>query len=162
VQAVNRILGHADDAQFAGRSVDRLRIDSALASRRRLRATSEDGLDVAVDLPRGAYLAEGAVLADDGERILVVERVPEPALLIRFSPNLDAHRLVEQVARVAHAFGNQHVPLEADGLELRVPITTSAEVAEQTVSALALDGVSTEVATVPLGRARPIHPGHVH
>jgi urease accessory protein len=153
------ILGDAGEPRFAGRRVERLRVDSAAAARRRLRATSDAGTDVAVDLERGAYLRDGAVLFDDGERIVVVERAPEEALVIRLAPGPD---LLARAVRLGHAFGNQHVPVEVEGDEIRVPITTSREIAEQTVRALGLDGVELTFAEVPLGRERPPAQGHRH
>ena len=71
---VREILGKLDDPRFAGRRVERLPVDWAQAGKRRLRVDTDCGTDVAVDLPRGAYLADGAVLDDDGERVVVVAR----------------------------------------------------------------------------------------
>jgi hypothetical protein len=45
-----------------------------------MRGVSAGGTSVAVDLARGSFLRHGAVLADDGERIIVVDRALEAAL----------------------------------------------------------------------------------
>ena len=165
---VHEILGNDIEARFAGRRRELLLVDSADAAKRRLRGVTDTGTDVAVDLGRGSYLAHGAVLDDDGERIVIVERRPEEAVVVRLSLALPAVQLAEQAARLGHAFGNQHVPIEVEGGELRIPITTSVEIAQATVLALGLEGVTIEVATVRLGASRPLGagpgtgPGHGH
>ncbi len=157
------ILGNAAEPRFAARRRETVVVGSSDASKRRLRLTTDAGTDVAVDLPRGGYLAEGAVLADDGDRIVVVERAEEPSLVVRFSPELSPEALIRAATRIGHAFGNQHVPVDVDGGEIRVPITTSPELAERTVRALGLDGVDLHVAPVRLGRHGPLgDPGHRH
>jgi len=157
---VSAMLGDADEGRYAGRRQDPVAVTHADASKRRLRLTSVDGTDVALDLPRGSYLHEGAVLDDDGERILVVERSPEEALVVRFSPALGRDELAEAAARIGHAFGNQHVPVDVEDGVIRVPITTSAELAADTVRGLHLHGVEIEVAPVKLGRRGPLAHGH--
>ena len=151
------ILGQRDDARFAGRAVDELRVTWAEAGRRRLRRVTASGRDVAVDLPRGAFLADGAVLDDDGTRIVAVARTREPALVIRISEELPADERVHCAAVLGHAFGNQHVPVDVEGGDLRVPLTTSEAVARSTVEALALSGVTVSVEIVALARRTPLH-----
>jgi urease accessory protein len=154
---IRAIVGNAHEARFAGRRVDRFLVSSTDASKRRLRGRTDAGIDVAILLEPGAYLAEGAVLDDDGERVVAVERKPEEALIIRLSSVLDRSELVRQAVRLGHAFGNQHVPIEVEGGEIRVPITTSQEIAFRTVSALGLEGAEAALALVQLGRQRALH-----
>jgi urease accessory protein len=153
------ILGDAADPRFARRRIELVSVDSASAAKRRLRLVTDTGSDVAIDLDRGAYLRHGAVLFDDGQRIVVVDRAPEPALVVRLAPGPD---LVAHAVRLGHAFGNQHVPLEVDGDEIRVPITTSREIAERTVRALGVTILDLAFDEVPLGRDRPLEDGHTH
>jgi urease accessory protein len=157
---VREILGQADEPRFAGRAVERLRVDSTRALKRRFRAVTDVGTDVAIDLERGSYLRDGAVLADAGGSIIVVERAPEDALVIRLAPELSPDERIARAVAVGHAFGNQHVPLEAVGAEIRVRITTSPEVALATIAALGLSGVEAHVERVPLGRDRPLAGAH--
>lgn len=159
---VREIIGRQDEPRFAERRVERLAVAWDEAPKRRLRRTTDAGTDVAVDLPRGSFLADGAVLDDDGRRVIVAGRTPEPALLIRFQAGAAPGRVAEQALRLGHAFGNQHVPVEIEGAELRVPITTSEAVARRTVDALALDAVSVETAEVALAREAPLATGHAH
>jgi urease accessory protein len=102
------------------------------------------------------------VLADDGERIVVAVREPEDALVIRLFASLEHEELVRQAALVGHAFGNQHVPVEVVQGEIRVPITTSREIAARTVERLELEGAELSFALVQLGRSRPLAVGHSH
>jgi urease accessory protein len=150
------ILGDDTDPRFAGRVRERLRVASHDAAKRRLRATTDAGTDIAVDLPRGSFLCHGAVIADDGARIVVVDRVPEEALVLRFSSELSRNDLVAAAARLGHAFGNQHVPIAAVAGEIRVPLTTSREIAARTVRALGLDGVDIRFEFVRLAAERPL------
>lgn len=156
------ILGRQQEPRFAARRVERVEVAWDEASKRRLRRTSDAGTDVAVDLPRGTYLADGAVLYDDGERIIVASRRPERALIVRFDASASPEQLLEQALRLGHAFGNQHVPVDIEGDEAHVPLTTSEAVARATVDALQLSAVRIAVAPVALGRERPLSVGHAH
>jgi urease accessory protein UreF/urease accessory protein UreE len=159
---VRDIIGRRDEPRFARRRVERLPVAWHEASKRRLRRVTDAGTDVAVDLPRGAFLADGAVLADDGRRVIVAERRLEPALVVRFERGAAPERVAEQALRLGHAFGNQHVPVEVDSGVARVPLTTSEEVALATVDTLGLDAVRVEVEEVALGRDAPLVATHMH
>ena len=159
---VRVIVGTMSDARFAGRSAERLVVNSADASKRRFRSHTEAGTEIGIDLPRGSYLEDGAVLFDDGERVIVVERDPEDAMIIRLAPHLDRAELVRQAFSLGHAFGNQHVPGELVEGEIRIPITTSREIAADTVRGLHLGGAEVTFGLVPLGRTRPLASGAHH
>ena len=154
------ILGRADEPRFARRRVERLLVTSGDASKRRLRGRTDDGSDVAIDLPRGSYVDDGAVLIDDGERIVVAVREPEPAAVIHLASSLGHAALIQHAALVGHAFGNQHVPIEVIEGEIRIPITTSREIAAATLERLELDGASVTFALVAFGRVRPLGVHH--
>lgn len=158
---VRALVGSCGEECFAGRLAERVEVATADASKRRLRLRSEGGTDVAVDVPRGTYLHHGAVLDDDGTRIIVVDRKPEDALVVRFAPELSVKERVAAALRLGHAFGNQHVPIEVAEDELRAPITSSAELAEQTVRSLGLAGVEASIERVRLGCDQPLS-GHIH
>jgi urease accessory protein len=154
---VREIAGHRDDLRFAGRRIEHLDVAYDEAPKRRLRRATDAGTDVGVDLPAGAYLADGAVLHDDGRRLVVVRRRLERALVVRIGRGG-----VGDAVRLGHAFGNQHVPLEVEGHEVRIPLTTSEDVARATVDALGLTDAVVEVAELPLGRNAPLSAGHRH
>lgn len=159
---VREILGRLEDPRFAGRRVERLPVDWAQATKRRLRRNTDRGTDVAVDLPRGAYLADGAVLHDDGERVVAISRTAEPALVVRFDAGLPPAALVEGAARLGHTLGNQHVPLELDGSTVRAPLTASVDVALHTVDALGLEGATVSIEPAALGAVAPLVAPHRH
>ncbi len=159
---VTGALGRLDEPRFDGRRVVEVPIAWDEASRRRLRRAAADGTDVAIDLASGDYLADGAVLFDDGETVLAIARRSEPALLVRLDAGLTPERLLEQAIRLGHAFGNQHVPVDVEDGVVRVPLTTSEAIARATVEALELDGAVVEVADVALGRLAPLSVGHAH
>jgi urease accessory protein len=159
---VQRLLGSVEDQPFR----QRRRVDVAVAwdeaSRPRLRREAADGTDVVIDLDEGAYLFDGAVLHDDGSRVLAVSRRLERALVVRLDLELAADDLVAQALVIGHAFGNQHAPADIDGAEIRIPLITSEATARATVDRLSLERVSVTVADVALGRLAPLSTGHVH
>ena len=132
------IIGKVGNPIFADRKVDWIDVPSFEATKRIMRCKTELGTEIAIELPRGSYLSDGAVIADTGDVIIVIRRQPEDALVIRFDRTADPEILVEDVAKVGHAFGNQHLPMEVDGLEIRVPITTSQSVMEHTLEHIGL------------------------
>ena len=155
------ILGDAGDAAFAGRLVDAVAVPASDASKRRLRLVSKGGVDVAVDLPRGSFLRDGAVLAADEQRIIVVSRTPEEVMRVTISPQLDHAARVSLALRIGHAFGSQHVPVEVVDEALIVPITTSRDVATRTLENIGVEGVEAQFELRPLARLRPLS-GHAH
>ncbi|MFN8201989.1 MAG: hypothetical protein U0S48_05460 [Solirubrobacteraceae bacterium] len=160
--AVRGPIGTEDEARFAGRTREHVRVTWDEASKRRLRRTTEAGTDVAVTLDRDGYLADGDVLDDDGARIVVVRRPLERALVVRLDPASDRAVRLRAAVLLGHAFGNQHVPLEVDGDEVRVPVTTSEAIALQTVAALELPATRARIETVALGARRPLTGGGGH
>ena len=106
---VERVLGSRLDPSLSGRlhdlehhdRVDLLALPAADLARRRFRATSVRGEDVAVALPRDQKLYDGAVLLLDADRALVV-RVDGQAWL-----RLQPHSIADAVELGYHA-GNLH------------------------------------------------------
>jgi urease accessory protein len=153
---ITEIIGHADEKRFAGRSRDVVPVTAADAVKARLRRASEAGEDLAIQLERGSFLFDGAVLHDDGERLIVIERALEQVLVVSLDPALARADAIRAAALVAHAFGNQHVPVEVVDATIRVPVTTSPDVARATVERLGLIGVSTRVLEAKLAVAQPL------
>ena len=147
---VDRILGSADEPRFAGRRVDTLPVAAADAARRRLRARSASGLDVALDLPHRGWLSDGAVLHDDGERILVVNRPSGPLMLVDLPPGD-----VAAAFRVGHALGNRHAPVALRAGGLTTPVSETPELAARPVLALGLAGVSVRFVEGPFAPDAP-------
>lgn len=159
---VQRLLGSVEDPQFRSRRRVGVPVAWDEATRRRLRREAADGTDVAIDLDTVDYLFDGAVLHDDGSRVLAVSRPLEAALVVRLDLELPAEQLVAQALLIGHAFGNQHAPGDIEGAEIRIPLITSEATARATVDRLALDRVSVAIARVALGRRAPLLTGNSH
>jgi urease accessory protein len=158
---VREILGHADDDGFVGRRPNCLAVASDEARRRRFRARLAGG-EVAVDLARGSFLFDGAVLHDDGETVVVVERELEPALVVRLDMSLPAEELVAQAARVAHWAGNQHLLVETEDDQIRVRVATTPELTLEAARSLDLPGARIETGEAAFARELPPAPVHAH
>jgi urease accessory protein len=159
---IREILGEADEQRFAQRRRDALAVGSEDAQRRRLRGVTAAGTKIAIDLPRGSFLCQDAVLDDDGRRIVVVERSPEPALIVRLDPSLPPRSLLEQAARIGHWAGNQHLLVETADDDIHVRIATTPELTLRAASALDLPGADLRIAAVPFARERPSSRPHGH
>nr|MBA3261018.1 urease accessory protein UreE [Thermoleophilaceae bacterium] len=147
---------------FVGRRRDPLAVASDEARRRRLRCVTAEGTSVALDLARGSFLHARAVLHDDGETIIVVERAMEPALVVCLDPDLPRELALGQAARVGHWAGNQHLLVETAGNEIRVRIATTPELMLRAAQALDLAGAQISVASVPFACDRPPSIAHAH
>lgn len=156
------IIGDAGEDRYAGRATETIQLSAQEATKRRLRCTTDAGTDVGIDVAPGTFLSHGAVLHDDGVRIIVVARRPERVMTLSLPPTLAATALVQLAARIGHAFGNQHVPIEIEGLMIRVPVTTSDSVAARTVHNLLLEDVGIDFGEERLALYRSLASAHAH
>jgi urease accessory protein len=102
MQKLTAILDPADPAKEAGT----LTLPYDLRRKARLRARLDDGLEVALLLPRGVPLRDGDRLrSEDGRLIVRVSAAKEPLSIARTDDPL-------LLARAAYHLGNRHVPLE--------------------------------------------------
>lgn len=128
MRLIDRVLGGRHDEGIAEPlhrlehrdAVDTLVIESAAIQRRRFRATTTRGADVALALPRDQSLYDGAVLVLDANDALVV-RVTTPRWL-RVVPR-DSAAAVE----LGYSAGNLHWRVRFDGSALLVAMEGSAE-----------------------------------
>jgi urease accessory protein len=122
------------------------------AGKSRLRCSGDRGTDVAIQVERGTFLRHGDVLEHAGGRTLAVERTEEEVVCVR-------PRTLAEAATVGHAFGNQHVPIDAREDEIIIPVTTTLEIARGVLDTL---GAVYEVAVRrPFAEAPPMK-GHRH
>ncbi len=131
---VSDILGHVSDTVFSDRPKDQIWIAAADAGRRRLRARSELGTDIGIDLKSPSWLADGLVLHDDGARILTVVRKPEPVMIVSLS-GIDA----SEVFCIGHALGNRHAAVELRDGEIVVQVTETPQLAARPLLAYGID-----------------------
>ncbi|ART70030.1 urease accessory protein UreE [Mycobacterium dioxanotrophicus] len=154
------ILGTATDPQFAGRMVHHADIGWGDASKHRQRVTTDAGSEVLIQLPRGSFLYDGAVLSDDGANVVAVRRPAEPAIRVRFADNSGRALLI-----LGHLLGNQHAPVDVDEEGLTAPLFTSTEAAKQLLADLGLVGEVGDVVMARKGWSRTSadnHAGHHH
>lgn len=83
----------------------RLRLTHEQRCRSRLAVMTDDGTAVAIVLPRGTALRDGAVLAGDGDELAVVEAAAQP--LARIDAASPA-----QLLRIVYHLANRHVPVQ--------------------------------------------------
>jgi urease accessory protein len=120
---IERVLGSRLEPAFADRihqlehrgAVDLLMVPAADVSRRRLRATTREGADVAIALPRNQRLFDGAVLLLNPDRAVVV-RVTEERWL-RLQP-----RGIADAIELGYQAGNLHWRVRFEGEALLVAL----------------------------------------
>ncbi|MGF0224846.1 urease accessory protein UreE [Dietzia natronolimnaea] len=133
------ILGHITDPVFAQRSVDTVLVPWGDARKHRQVLTTVGGLQLSLTLPRGTFLSEGAVIADDGTTIVAISRPAEEAVVVDFADNVGVDA-VRRALVFGYVLGNQHAPLEVSADQLRTPLMTSSDAAEQMLRDLQLSG----------------------
>lgn len=136
------ILGYITDPAFASRRVHHVDIGWGDAVKPRQLVTADTGVRVRILMPRGTLLHDGAVIADDGEQVVVVRRPAEPAVVARFDQNDPRAMLL-----LGYVLGNQHAPVDISADSVAAPLFTSAHAAEHLLTDL---GVVGKVADVPL------------
>ena len=137
MRLIDRVIGGRLDEAIAERlhrlehrgAVDTLVIESAAIERRRFRATTLRGAEVALALPRDQTLYDGAVLVLEPDDALVV-RVTTPRWL-RFVPR-DAAAAVE----LGYSAGNLHWRVRFDGPALLVALEGAPEAYRARLQAL--------------------------
>lgn len=137
------ILGDDADSRFSGRRRHHVDIGWGDAAKQRQLVIADSGLEVRLMLPRGTFLADGAVIADDGHEIVVVRRPSEPAITVRFDRNSDAHG-ARSMLLLGYALGNQHAPIDVDHDTLAAPLFTSVAAAQRMLADLGVEGLVTE------------------
>jgi urease accessory protein len=78
-----------------------------LRQKSRLRATTDDGRDIAITLERGTALAGGTLLLADDSTVIQVQAAAERVSVAR---SLDPLLLL----RAAYHLGNRHIPLQIE------------------------------------------------
>lgn len=89
-----------------------LTLDFEARSKSRLRATLDDGNDVAIILPRGNRLRPGDLLGSEDGLVVAVKAAAEKVSVVKTSDQL-------LLARACYHLGNRHVALQILPSELR-------------------------------------------
>lgn len=154
------VLGSVEEPRFAGRTLHHIDIGWGDAAKHRQVVTADTGVTVRITLPRGTFLRDGMVLADDGVNAVVVRRPPEPAIRVRFADNTGRNLLL-----LGHLLGNQHAPVDVDDESVSAPLFTSADAARQMLAELGIVGEVCDAAMAPQGwvaTSADHHAGHRH
>lgn len=116
MQQIGHVIGSRLDPAFSGKlhdlehhgAVDTVVIPSADLSRRRLRATTRGGLELAIALPRDEKLYDGAILVLNDDHAVVVRAATERWLRLEPASTADAIEL-------GYHAGNLHWRVRFDG-----------------------------------------------
>ncbi|GJE18639.1 urease accessory protein UreE [Methylobacterium marchantiae] len=141
MRVIDRIIGNRSEPEIARRlhhldhrhAVDILTIETADTARRRLRATTRGGEEIAIALPRDETLFDGAVLVLDPDRAIVLRVGAERWL--RLVP-ADRAAAVE----LGYHAGNLHWRVRFDGDALLVALDGEPDAYLARLGALATDG----------------------
>ncbi len=101
------VLGNLDSFALGERALERVRLPSDDLAKRLLRLTTSAG-EIGLRFAGSERLRDGDIVYAD-ERIVVAVRV-EPDDVLVFRPDT-----IAAAVRIAHALGNRHLPIHADG-----------------------------------------------
>ena len=107
--AIHRPAGHWPTENSAGS----LTLDFDARHRRRIRVTTDQGVDVLIDLPKAVPMADGDALQLEDGRLLKVRAAAEAVVEVR-------HKEPNQLLRLAWHLGNRHLPTEIRDRILRI------------------------------------------
>lgn len=158
------ILGDIDDPMFIGRRRHIVSVGWGDAAKQRQLVVADTGIQVRILLPRSSFLADGVVIADDGEQVVVVRRPPEPAVTVKFADHAGADG-ARRLLLLGYLLGNQHAPIEVTSDRLAAPLFTSAGAAETVLAELGVTGAVVDVPLAATGWSRTSgdwHDGHDH
>ncbi|MBT3351860.1 MAG: urease accessory protein UreE [Nitrospinaceae bacterium] len=117
--------------------------------RSRQRVKSDAGTEIGIALPTGQPLAEGDVLFEDDERVVVVSAVPEDVLALYADS-------AEELARIAYQVGNRHAPVSVGKERVLTPYDSVIEEYFRKI------GVRCERVTEPFTHEFGVHHNHHH
>lgn len=160
----DHIVGDIADVTFTGRRRHHVDIGWGDAAKHRQVVTTDTGRVVYVTLPRGTFLRAGAVIADDGNEVVVVRRPAEEAVTVRFADNLGAVG-ARRMLLLGYLLGNQHAPVDVSEDRVAAPLFTSRQAAEDVLAELGVIGEVAMIALASDGWSRTSsdsHVGHHH
>jgi urease accessory protein len=163
---VETICGNAKDPEWGSRlqhaSVDWLILDQWEAQKSRCRIRTQNGVDLAVSLPRGTLLRDGDVLVwDETHQTAVVARIMLKEVMVVHLEALaqqGPEAFVRTCVELGHALGNQHWPAVVKGSEVFVPLTVDRKVMASVMKTHAFQGVTYEF--IPGSEAIPFLAPH--
>jgi urease accessory protein len=147
---IETITGNIHEAAWKSRlehaTLDWLALDQWEAQKSRLRKSSQNGVDVAVSLPRGVLLRDGDVLMwDQGRQAAIVARVTLKDVMVVELGSLQTQpsdALIRTCVELGHALGNQHWPAVIKGNRVYIPLTVDKTVMASVMKTHAFRGIT--------------------
>ena len=100
---LKEILGNVKDFDTKGKAIDKVKISADDRLKRVVRLTSDNGVDIGLNLSTETILNDGDVLAEDENSVFVLECLPQDVLVIKPED-------IVTMAFAAHSIGNRHAP----------------------------------------------------
>ena len=123
-------------------------LDQWEAQKSRLRKSSQNGLDLAISLPRGILLRDGDILKwDEAQGTATVARVNlKDVMVVELSAlqTQNSEVLVRTCVELGHALGNQHWPAVVKGNRVFIPLTVDKKVMASVMKTHAFHGITYE------------------
>jgi len=149
---IETIIGNIHDTDWKGRleqaTLDWLVLDQWEAQKSRLRKSSQNGLDLAISLPRGILLHDGDILKwDEAQGTATVARVNlKDVMVVELSAlqTQNSEVLVRTCVELGHALGNQHWPAVVKGNRVFIPLTVDKKVMASVMKTHAFHGITYE------------------
>jgi urease accessory protein len=149
---IETIIGNIHDTAWKARleqaPLDWLVLDQWEAQKSRLRKSSQNGLDLAISLPRGILLRDGDILKwDEAQGTATVARVNlKDVMVVELSAlqTQNSEVLVRTCVELGHALGNQHWPAVVKGNRVFIPLTVDKKVMASVMKTHAFRGITYE------------------
>ena len=149
---IETIIGNIHETAWKARleqaTLDWLVLDQWEAQKSRLRKSSQNGLDLAISLPRGILLRDGDILKwDEAQGTATVARVNlKDVMVVELSAlqTQNSEVLVRTCVELGHALGNQHWPAVVKGNRVFIPLTVDKKVMASVMKTHAFPGITYE------------------
>jgi urease accessory protein len=149
---IETIIGNIHETAWKARleqaTLDWLVLDQWEAQKSRLRKSSQNGLDLAISLPRGILLRDGDILKwDEAQGTATVARVNlKDVMVVELSAlqTQNSEVLVRTCVELGHALGNQHWPAVVKGNRVFIPLTVDKKVMASVMKTHAFSGITYE------------------
>jgi urease accessory protein len=149
---IETIIGNIHETAWKARleqaTLDWLGLDQWEAQKSRLRKSSQNGLDLAISLPRGILLRDGDILKwDEAQGTATVARVNlKDVMVVELSAlqTQNSEVLVRTCVELGHALGNQHWPAVVKGNRVFIPLTVDKKVMASVMKTHAFRGITYE------------------
>jgi urease accessory protein len=149
---IETIIGNIHETAWKARleqaTLDWLVLDQWEAQKSRQRKSSQNGLDLAISLPRGILLHDGDILKwDEAQGTATVARVNlKDVMVVELSAlqTQNSEVLVRTCVELGHALGNQHWPAVVKGNRVFIPLTVDKKVMASVMKTHAFPGITYE------------------